>query len=107
MPPLKILVIGAGVCGPAFAALLRRVEGESEGEGKGSAAYDITIIERMPGLRETGLQIDLRAQGIAIARKMGGESVYLSNYLFPVFCLVPISCAGGIVSVLKTRGSYM
>lgn len=67
MPPFKILVIGAGVCGPAFAALLRRVESE------GSAAYDITIIERMPGLREAGLQIDLRAQGIAVARKMGGE----------------------------------
>ncbi|KAI1111691.1 FAD/NAD(P)-binding domain-containing protein [Nemania sp. NC0429] len=68
MPPLKILIVGAGVCGPALAALLRRVEDEVEDEG--SAAYDITVIERAPGLRETGLQIDIRAQGIAIARKM-------------------------------------
>ncbi|KAI1149981.1 FAD/NAD(P)-binding domain-containing protein [Nemania diffusa] len=62
--PLKILVIGAGVCGPAFAALLRRADPEM-------SKYEITVVERAAKLRETGLQIDLRAQGIPIVRKMG------------------------------------
>ncbi|TGJ77566.1 hypothetical protein E0Z10_g10707, partial [Xylaria hypoxylon] len=62
--PLKILIIGAGVCGPAFATLLRRAD-------PSLSAYEITIIERASKLRETGLQIDLRAQGIPIMRKLG------------------------------------
>ncbi|KAI0420951.1 hypothetical protein F5X98DRAFT_331048 [Xylaria grammica] len=64
--PLKVLIIGAGVCGPAFATLLRRAD-------PSLSAYEITIIERAPKLRETGLQIDLRSQGIPIVRKMGCE----------------------------------
>lgn len=68
--PLKILVIGAGVCGPAFAALLRRADPEM-------SKYEITVVERAAKLRETGLQIDLRAQGIPIVRKMGCECSFL------------------------------
>ncbi|KAI0534455.1 FAD/NAD(P)-binding domain-containing protein [Xylaria digitata] len=59
--PLKVLIIGAGVCGPAFATLLQRAD----------SSHEITIIERAPRMRESGLQIDLRAQGIPIVRKMG------------------------------------
>ncbi|KAI3324185.1 FAD/NAD(P)-binding domain-containing protein [Xylariaceae sp. AK1471] len=59
--PLKVLIIGAGVCGPAFATLLQRAD----------PSHEITIIERADKLRETGLQIDLRAQGIPVVRKMG------------------------------------
>ncbi|KAI0430511.1 FAD/NAD(P)-binding domain-containing protein [Xylaria sp. FL1042] len=62
--PLRILIIGAGVCGPAFAALLRRAD-------PSETMYEITIVERAPKLRETGLQIDLRSHGIPIVRKMG------------------------------------
>ncbi|CAJ2505759.1 Uu.00g131530.m01.CDS01 [Anthostomella pinea] len=59
---LKILIIGAGVCGPALALLLRRAS---------AASHEITVVERAPCLRQTGLQIDLRAQGIAVVRKLG------------------------------------
>ncbi|KAI1174681.1 FAD/NAD(P)-binding domain-containing protein [Nemania sp. FL0916] len=59
--PLKILIIGAGICGPALAALLRRADPE----------HEITVVERAPKLRDNGLQIDLRAQGIPVVRKMG------------------------------------
>ncbi|KAI1429681.1 FAD/NAD(P)-binding domain-containing protein [Xylaria sp. FL1777] len=62
--PLKILIIGAGVCGPAFATLLRRAD-------PSASTYEITIIERAAKLRETGLQVDLRSHGIPIVRKMG------------------------------------
>ncbi|KAI0505219.1 FAD/NAD(P)-binding domain-containing protein [Xylaria bambusicola] len=61
---LKILIIGAGVCGPAFATLLRRAD-------PSLSKYEITIVERAEKLRETGLQIDLRSHGIPVARKMG------------------------------------
>ncbi|KAI0201664.1 FAD/NAD(P)-binding domain-containing protein [Astrocystis sublimbata] len=61
---LKILVIGAGVCGPAFVTLLRRADPELK-------RYEITVVERAPKLRDTGLQIDIREQGIPVCRKMG------------------------------------
>ncbi|KAI1361664.1 FAD/NAD(P)-binding domain-containing protein [Xylaria arbuscula] len=62
--PMKILIIGAGVCGPALATLLRRAD-------PSLSKYDITVVERATKLRETGLQIDLRSHGIPVARKMG------------------------------------
>ncbi|KAI0396541.1 FAD/NAD(P)-binding domain-containing protein [Xylariaceae sp. FL0594] len=59
--PLNILVVGAGVGGPAFAAMMRRAD----------PTHRITVIERAERLRQSGLQIDIRSQGIPILRKMG------------------------------------
>lgn len=58
---LNILVVGAGICGPAFAILLRR----------SNPGHQITILERFPSLRSTGQQIDLKKQAPSILRKMG------------------------------------
>jgi len=65
--PLNVLVVGAGVCGPAFAAMLRQAD----------PAHRITIVERAERLRESGLQVDLRSQGIPIVAKMGCECFFL------------------------------
>lgn len=62
--PLDILIVGAGICGPALAKLLLGAEG-------GPQAYRITVVERCEALRTGGQQIDLRAQGIPVMRKMG------------------------------------
>jgi 2-polyprenyl-6-methoxyphenol hydroxylase-like FAD-dependent oxidoreductase len=59
--PLNILIVGAGVCGPAFALLLQ----------KSNPKHTITVIERFPSLRTGGQQIDLKQQGIPIMKKMG------------------------------------
>ena len=59
--PLNILIIGAGCCGPAFATLLLRAD----------PSHRITVIERAAALRTAGQQIDLRAQGIPVMRKLG------------------------------------
>ncbi|KAJ4367475.1 hypothetical protein N0V83_007058 [Neocucurbitaria cava] len=59
--PLNILIIGAGVCGPALTLLLQ----------KSNPKHNITVIERWPSLRTGGQQLDLKAQGIPIMRKMG------------------------------------
>jgi 2-polyprenyl-6-methoxyphenol hydroxylase-like FAD-dependent oxidoreductase len=59
--PLNILIVGAGVAGPTLALLLQRA----------CPAHSITIIERAPVLRASGLQLDLKAQGMPIMRKMG------------------------------------
>ncbi|KAI0382213.1 FAD/NAD(P)-binding domain-containing protein [Hypomontagnella monticulosa] len=59
--PLKILVIGAGICGPAFATLLRQSNPDAS----------VTVIERYPGIRHNGLQIDLRSWGVPIMKSMG------------------------------------
>ncbi|KAG2181326.1 hypothetical protein INT43_008909 [Umbelopsis isabellina] len=59
MAPLKVLICGGGCAGPALAYWLAR-EGHS-----------ITIVERFTALRATGAQIDLRAQGIQVVKRMG------------------------------------
>jgi 2-polyprenyl-6-methoxyphenol hydroxylase-like FAD-dependent oxidoreductase len=58
--PLNILVQGAGVAGPALALFLQRSHLE----------HHITIVERASSLRAAGQQIDIRAQGIPLMRKL-------------------------------------
>ncbi|KAK9415824.1 putative FAD-binding domain-containing protein [Seiridium unicorne] len=59
--PLKILINGAGICGPALTIFLLRSDPN----------HDITVVERSDDLRTTGQQIDIRAQGIPLMRKLG------------------------------------
>ena len=59
MAPLKILICGAGCAGPALALWLA------------NTGHDVTIVERHPDLRAAGAQIDLRAQGVEVVRRMG------------------------------------
>ncbi|KAI1777474.1 FAD/NAD(P)-binding domain-containing protein [Hypoxylon cercidicola] len=59
--PLKVLIIGAGIGGPAVATLLRRSD----------PGHSVTIVERHPEIRHNGLQIDLRAWGIPVMQKLG------------------------------------
>ncbi|KIW63975.1 hypothetical protein PV04_08935 [Phialophora macrospora] len=58
--PLNILVVGAGVGGPAFATLIQGADHR----------HNITVVERSPFLRATGHQIDLKGQGMPIVSKM-------------------------------------
>lgn len=58
---LNILVVGAGICGPAFATLLQR----------SNPKHKITILERFDSLRTSGQQVDLKTQAPHILRKMG------------------------------------
>ncbi|KAF2655462.1 FAD/NAD(P)-binding domain-containing protein [Lophiostoma macrostomum CBS 122681] len=59
--PLKVLVVGAGIAGPAFATLLQHSDPQ----------HTITVIERFPSLRTNGLQLDLEREGELVVRKMG------------------------------------
>lgn len=59
MAPLKILICGGGIAGPALAYWLSL------------SNHDVTICERFPALRATGAKIDLRAQGIEVVKRMG------------------------------------
>ncbi|KAJ5915633.1 FAD/NAD(P)-binding domain-containing protein [Penicillium verhagenii] len=56
---LKILICGGGCAGPALAFWLAR------------AGHRVVVVERFPALRATGAQIDLRGQGIEVAKRMG------------------------------------
>jgi 2-polyprenyl-6-methoxyphenol hydroxylase-like FAD-dependent oxidoreductase len=62
MAPLKALIIGGGVAGPALAHWLSRI------------GANITLIERSPHIRASGQQVDLRAQGVPMMKKMGIEA---------------------------------
>ena len=59
MSPLKVLIVGGGIAGPSLAFWLTRT------------GHQVTIVERFPSLRASGAQIDIRAQGIDIAKRMG------------------------------------
>lgn len=61
MAPLKVLIVGGGIAGPALAHWLSRI------------GAHITLIERSSQKRITGQQLDLRAQGIPTMKKMGIE----------------------------------
>lgn len=62
MAPLKVLIIGGGIAGPALAYWLSRI------------GADITLIERSPSIRASGQQVDLRGQGVSMMQKMGIEA---------------------------------
>lgn len=59
--PLNILIVGAGVGGPAFATLVQN----------SNPSHKITVIERFPELRASGQQIDIKGEGVKILKKMG------------------------------------
>ncbi|KAM4065541.1 FAD binding domain-containing protein [Hirsutella rhossiliensis] len=59
MAPLNILICGGGIAGPAAAYWLSKL------------GHTCTIVERHPELRAHGQQIDLREQGVTVARRMG------------------------------------
>ncbi|KAA8915867.1 hypothetical protein TRICI_001992 [Trichomonascus ciferrii] len=56
---MKVLICGGGCAGPSLAFWLSR------------SGHDVTIVERLPNLRASGAQIDLRGQGIEVVRRMG------------------------------------
>ena len=58
---LKVLIVGAGICGPAFAMLLQRY----------NPKHSITIVERFSSLRSAGQQIDLKTQAPHVLKKLG------------------------------------
>jgi 2-polyprenyl-6-methoxyphenol hydroxylase-like FAD-dependent oxidoreductase len=66
MPPttLRVLISGGGIAGNALAFWLAR------------QGHDITVVERFPSLRATGLQLDLRGPGIEVLRRMGLEEAF-------------------------------
>ncbi|KAH8700483.1 putative FAD-binding monooxygenase [Talaromyces proteolyticus] len=64
MPPLKILICGAGITGTALSFWLSKL------------GHEITVIERFPVLRTTGLQVDLRGFGITVLKRMGLEESF-------------------------------
>ncbi|KAF2268927.1 FAD/NAD(P)-binding domain-containing protein [Lojkania enalia] len=64
MPRMKVLISGAGIAGNALAFWLSKL------------GHDVTVIERFPALRSTGLQIDLRGYGISVLKHMGLEKEF-------------------------------
>lgn len=64
MAPLRILISGAGIGGNAAAFWLSRL------------GHHITLIERFPKLRSSGLQVDLRGDGLEVMKRMGLEQQF-------------------------------
>lgn len=67
MVQLKILICGGGIAGNALAFWLSKL------------GHHVTVIERFPILRTTGLQIDLRGHGIEVMKRMGLEKDFRSK----------------------------
>ncbi|AEO65391.1 uncharacterized protein THITE_2045639 [Thermothielavioides terrestris NRRL 8126] len=61
---LRVLISGGGIAGNAVAFWLAK------------QGHDVTVVERFPNLRATGLQLDLRGPGIEVLRRMGLEEAF-------------------------------
>ncbi|KAJ5095001.1 Monooxygenase FAD-binding [Penicillium argentinense] len=64
---MKILISGAGITGNALAFWLSKL------------GHAVTIIERFPELRVSGLQVDLRSHGVAVMKRMGLEEAFRAH----------------------------
>ncbi|KAI0477968.1 hypothetical protein F4859DRAFT_520860 [Xylaria cf. heliscus] len=64
MPALRVLISGGGIAGNALAFWLSKI------------GHDITVVERFPSLRDTGLQLDLRGHGITVLKRMGLQEAF-------------------------------
>lgn len=64
MAQMKVLISGAGITGNALAYWLSKL------------GHDVTVIERFPELRTTGLQVDLRGPGIEVLKLMGFDEAF-------------------------------
>jgi 2-polyprenyl-6-methoxyphenol hydroxylase-like FAD-dependent oxidoreductase len=67
MAKLKILICGGGLAGNTLAFWLTRQQ------------HDVTVLERFPTLRLTGLQIDIRGHGVEVMKRMGLEQAFHSK----------------------------
>ena len=67
MAPLKVLICGGGIAGPALAFWLSKL------------GHDVTVVERFPSLRVSGQQLDLRGPGIPVMKRMGLEDLFRSQ----------------------------
>ncbi|KAI1090190.1 FAD/NAD(P)-binding domain-containing protein [Rostrohypoxylon terebratum] len=67
MTRMKVLISGGGIAGNALAFWL------------GKLGHYVTIVERFPSLRTTGLQVDLHGHGIEALKRMGLEQAFRSK----------------------------
>ncbi|RYO98383.1 hypothetical protein DL766_000797 [Monosporascus sp. MC13-8B] len=66
MAQLKVLTVGAGIAGNSLAFWLSKL------------GHNVTVVERFPSLRTTGLQADLRGHRIEVPRRTGLEKAFRS-----------------------------
>jgi 2-polyprenyl-6-methoxyphenol hydroxylase-like FAD-dependent oxidoreductase len=70
IPPLRVLISGAGIAGPCLAYWLSRIP----------SSTSITLVERSPNPRPTGQAIDIRGPAISVIRKMGLEEAVRAKH---------------------------
>lgn len=61
---MKVLISGAGITGNALAYWLSKL------------GHNVTVVERYPELRTTGLQVDLRGPGVEVLKLMGLDQAF-------------------------------
>ncbi|KAL6694183.1 hypothetical protein J3F84DRAFT_61664 [Trichoderma pleuroticola] len=64
MVQMKVLISGAGITGNALAYWLSKL------------GHNVTVVERYPELRTTGLQVDLRGPGVEVLKLMGLDQAF-------------------------------
>ncbi|KAL7955032.1 FAD/NAD(P)-binding domain-containing protein [Trichoderma compactum] len=64
MAQMKVLISGAGITGNALAYWLSKL------------GHNVTVVERYPELRTTGLQVDLRGPGVKVLKLMGLDQAF-------------------------------
>lgn len=70
--PLKVLIVGASIAGPATAYCFAR------------AGAAVTVIERFPSLRKGGQNVDIRSVGVTVMRKLPGLEDKVRSKLYKI-----------------------
>jgi 2-polyprenyl-6-methoxyphenol hydroxylase-like FAD-dependent oxidoreductase len=83
MAQMKVLISGAGITGNALAYWLSKL------------GHDVTVIERFPELRTTGLQVDLRGPGVEVLKLMGLDQAFRAKSVPEQGTLIVDSSIGG------------
>ncbi|KAJ5918368.1 hypothetical protein N7454_010743 [Penicillium verhagenii] len=92
MSHLRVLVVGASIAGPATAYWLAKTGAK------------VTIIERFPQLRTNGQNIDIRATGVSVMRKIPGMEEAVRANLQPMDGISLVDQDGRLYGTMTSTG---
>jgi len=93
MSDLRVLIVGASIAGPTAAYWFAK------------AGANVTVIERFPELRTSGQNIDIRAVGVTVMRKMPGMEKAVRNKILDMDGMRLVDQQGRAIATMRATGN--
>ncbi|QIX02551.1 hypothetical protein AMS68_008068 [Peltaster fructicola] len=91
--PLKVLIVGASIAGPAAAYWFAR------------AGASVTVIERFPSFRKGGQNVDIRSVGVTVMRKLPGLEDAIRSKLYHIDGFQFVDTHGAPIATMLATGN--